>query len=121
MAKRRGAAAPREPSFEQALERLEEIVRRLEESDLPLDDSLAVFEEGVRLSRLLHHKLEEAERKVEILLKNEAGAKVPVPFGGAAAAEAREDEAAGEAGGEEGDAGEGEDEGSTGAGQRRLF
>jgi len=55
-------------------------VRELEEDGLPLERSLAVFEEGVRLSRLLHERLNEAERKVEILMKNEDGEKVPVPF-----------------------------------------
>ena len=80
MAKRKTAAAAQEPSFETALARLEEIVHELEEADLPLERSLAVFEEGVRLSRLLHQRLNEAERKVEILLKDGGGAKVPVPF-----------------------------------------
>ena len=80
MAKRKAAPAAQEPSFEAALARLEEIVRELEEADLPLERSLAVFEEGVRLSRLLHQRLNEAERKVEILTKNAAGEKVPVPF-----------------------------------------
>ena len=95
MAKRKtSAAAAQEPSFEAALARLEEIVHELEEADLPLERSLAVFEEGVRLSRLLHQRLNEAERKVEILLKDESGEKVPVPFapGGEAPAEAKEDD-----------------------------
>ena len=80
MGKKKTAAAARDLSFEEALARLEQIVRELEESDLPLEKSLAVFEEGVRLSRLLHEKLDESERKVEILLKNEQGGKTPVPF-----------------------------------------
>jgi exodeoxyribonuclease VII small subunit len=93
MAKRKTAPAAQEPSFEAALARLEEIVHELEETDLPLERSLAVFEEGVRLSRLLHQRLNEAERKVEILLKGEGGEKVPVPFspGGEAPARAEED------------------------------
>jgi exodeoxyribonuclease VII small subunit len=118
MAKRRTAAAAQELSFETALARLEEIVRELEEADLPLERSLAVFEEGVRLSRLLHQRLNEAERKVEILLKDEDGAKVPVPFAeGAAAPEARGEADAGDDGGDEGggDAG-----GAHGGGQRAL-
>ena len=86
MAKRKAAAGAPAPTFEEALARLETIVRELEEADLPLERSLTVFEEGVRLSRLLHERLNEAERKVEILMKNEDGEKVPVPF--AAGAEA---------------------------------
>jgi exodeoxyribonuclease VII small subunit len=80
MAKRKTAAGAAAPTFEEALARLEAIVRELEEADVPLERSLAVFEEGVRLSRLLHERLNEAERKVEILMKNEQGEKVPVPF-----------------------------------------
>jgi exodeoxyribonuclease VII small subunit len=85
MAKRKSPAGAAAPTFEEALARLESIVRELEEEDLPLERSLAVFEEGVRLSRLLHERLNEAERKVEILMKNEAGEKVPVPFATGAA------------------------------------
>ena len=92
MAKRKAAHGAAAPTFEEALARLEAIVRELEEADLPLERSLAVFEEGVRLSRLLHERLNEAERKVEILMKNEQGEKVPVPF--AVAAEPAADEPA---------------------------
>ena len=56
-------------SFESAIERLEEIVEQLEAGDLPLDDSLKLFEEGVKLSRFCNTKLEEVERKIEILTK----------------------------------------------------
>lgn len=80
MAKRKAPVGAAAPTFEEALARLETIVRELEEADLPLERSLTVFEEGVRLSRLLHERLNEAERKVEILMKNEAGEKVAVPF-----------------------------------------
>ena len=80
MARKKASAGASAPTFEEALARLETIVRELEEADLPLERSLTVFEEGVRLSRLLHERLNEAERKVEILMKNEAGEKVPVPF-----------------------------------------
>jgi exodeoxyribonuclease VII small subunit len=62
-----------EPKFEEAMARLEELVKELESGDLPLDKSLEVFEEGIKLSRWCIKKLEEAERKVEILLKTEAG------------------------------------------------
>ena len=80
MAKRKAPVGASAPTFEEALARLETIVRELEEADLPLERSLTVFEEGVRLSRLLHERLNEAERKVEVLMKNEAGEKVAVPF-----------------------------------------
>jgi exodeoxyribonuclease VII small subunit len=80
MARKKAPVGTSGPTFEEALARLETIVRELEEADLPLERSLTVFEEGVRLSRLLHERLNEAERKVEILMKNEAGEKVAVPF-----------------------------------------
>ena len=80
MAKRKGTSGKEEPAFEEAMSRLEEIVSELEQEELPLEKSLAVFEEGVRLSRLLNRKLEEAEQKIEILLRDEEGNKVPRPF-----------------------------------------
>jgi exodeoxyribonuclease VII small subunit len=57
-----------EPSFEQILTRLQDVVERLESGELPLEESLAVFEEGIRLSRLGARRLDEAERRVEELL-----------------------------------------------------
>jgi len=59
--------------FETALQRLEEIVRKLDSGDLPLASLLEVYEEGVTLSRFCQTKLEEAERKVEILNKKVDG------------------------------------------------
>ena len=59
--------------FETALQRLEEIVRKLDSGDLPLASLLEVYEEGVTLSRFCQTKLEEAERKVEILNKKADG------------------------------------------------
>ena len=53
--------------FESAIAELETIVKTLEEGDLALEKSLALFERGVQLSRFCHSKLEEAERRVEIL------------------------------------------------------
>jgi len=67
-------------SFEKALKRLEEIVNKLESGDLPLDESLKIFEEGVKLSRFCTKKLDEAERKVEVLLKNKEGKFTTKPF-----------------------------------------
>ena len=68
------------PDFETALKRLEEIVKKLEGGDLTLDSSLELFEEGIQLSRLCHVKLGQAERRVEILLKNSEGVQQAVPF-----------------------------------------
>jgi exodeoxyribonuclease VII small subunit len=68
------------PDFETALKRLEEIVRKLENGDLSLDSALELFEEGVQLSRFCHGKLESAERRVEILLKNNSGQLQATPF-----------------------------------------
>lgn len=68
------------PDFETALKRLEEIVKKLESGDLTLDASLELFEEGIQLSRLCHVKLGQAERRVEILLKNNDGEQKAVPF-----------------------------------------
>ncbi len=56
------------PSFEQAVQRLGEIVERLETGDLPLEESLALFEQGVRLSRDAQARLDAAEKRVEQLL-----------------------------------------------------
>lgn len=66
-------------SFEKAFERLEEIVQKLEEGTSELDKSLELFEEGVRLSRFCSEKLEEAKKKVEILMKKD-GKLTPKPF-----------------------------------------
>jgi exodeoxyribonuclease VII small subunit len=71
---------PEAPDFEAALAKLEEIVKKLENGELSLDSALELFEEGVKLSRFCHTKLEEAERRVEILLKNGSGQTQTVPF-----------------------------------------
>jgi exodeoxyribonuclease VII small subunit len=57
------------PKFEECLQRLEKIVQELEKGDVPLEQSLTLFEEGMRLSSACRKELEEAEGKVEILLK----------------------------------------------------
>jgi len=57
------------PKFEECLQRLETIVQQLERGDLPLEQALKLFEEGVELSDSCRRELEEAEGKVEILLK----------------------------------------------------
>jgi exodeoxyribonuclease VII small subunit len=66
-------SAEETPTFEAALQKLDEIVQKLEKGDLPLEQSLVLYEEGVRLSRLCHAKLEEAEGKIELLLKDARG------------------------------------------------
>jgi exodeoxyribonuclease VII small subunit len=57
--------------FEEALEKLEEIVRRMEAGDMTLEGSLKAFEEGIKLSRLCAKKLDEADRRVDLLLRQE--------------------------------------------------
>ncbi len=69
-----------EKKFEAALARLEEIVQVLEQGDVPLEQSLKLFEEGIKLSRLCAKRLGEAERRVEILLKDRAGNISAQPF-----------------------------------------
>ncbi len=66
--------------FEEALNKLEKVVSRLEKGDIPLEESLKLFEEGVRLSRFCSQRLDEAERRVEILLKDKEGIIKPQPF-----------------------------------------
>ena len=61
--------------FEQAMARLEAIVGELEKGDLPLDESLKIFEEGIRLSNNCLKVLEDAERKVEVLVQDTNGKK----------------------------------------------
>jgi exodeoxyribonuclease VII small subunit len=68
--------------FESAMKALEEIVGKLEAGDLPLEQALALFEEGVQISRFCNSKLDAAERRVEILLKNERGELEPTEFAG---------------------------------------
>jgi exodeoxyribonuclease VII small subunit len=62
--------------FEAALTELEAIVKRLEENDQTLESSLALYERGVQLSRFCHTRLEEAERRIEVL--NERGGVKPI-------------------------------------------
>ena len=62
-----------EKKFEEALGKLEEIVKKLEAGDLTLEESLKAFEEGIKLSGFCSRKLDEADRRVEILLKEEQG------------------------------------------------
>lgn len=68
------------PSFEEALKRLEEVLDSLEHGNLNLEESVKAFEEGVGLVRFCHGKLDEVERRVELLLKDEAGRFFTKPF-----------------------------------------
>ena len=71
---------PRKGEFEKSLTRLEEVVKRLESTDLSLDEAMKLFEEGVKLSRECQKQLEEAEGRVEILLKKADGKISAEPF-----------------------------------------
>jgi exodeoxyribonuclease VII small subunit len=69
----------KDKKFEDALRELEAIVKRLESGELSLEESLKVFEEGVSLSKYCFQKLEEAEKRVSLLMKDERGLR-KVPF-----------------------------------------
>lgn len=77
---------------------LEEIVRELERGDLPLEDSLRLFEQGVKLSRECQDRLRQAERRIEMLLRDDQGQPVVAEFASAdegsndAVSELRDDE-----------------------------
>ena len=70
----------KDKTFEEALQELEGIINRLEQGDLPLEEALQFFEDGVKLSRYCHTKLDEAQKRVEILLKDERGKMTAQPF-----------------------------------------
>jgi exodeoxyribonuclease VII small subunit len=69
-----------EEKFETAMKRLEEIVAKMEGGEPGLEESLKLFEEGIKLSRVLNKRLEEAERKVEMLVRDESGNLKTEPF-----------------------------------------
>jgi len=71
---------PKKPEFERSLARLEEIVRKLENTNLSLDEAMKLFEEGVALSRDCQKQLEQAEGRVEVLMKKAGGEMVAEPF-----------------------------------------
>jgi exodeoxyribonuclease VII small subunit len=72
--------AVKEENFEAALKELEDIVAKLEGGELPLEQSLELFERGVQLTRICQKRLDEAERKVELLVKQSEGEYTTVPF-----------------------------------------
>jgi len=67
------AGKGKEPSFEEALKSLEVLVARLESGDTPLEESIRLFEEGMRLSEACRKRLDEADRKIELLLRKPGG------------------------------------------------
>ena len=75
-------AEKKQLTFEQAMARLEEIVKQLEQGDAPLEDALALFEEGTKLMKQCSTKLDRAEQKVTKLLAGPDGAPVEQPFDG---------------------------------------
>lgn len=76
--KREAEVAP--AKFEDAMEQLEEIVRTLEAGDVPLEESLAAFERGVSLVRLLQARLDAVQEKIEELTRSEKGDVALKPF-----------------------------------------
>ncbi len=74
------AAAVKSKKFEEELVDLEQIVSRIDSGDLSLEESIAAFERGVALVRSLNHKLDEIERKVEVLIKTAQGDLKSVPY-----------------------------------------
>lgn len=76
----RTPAAADKTRFEEALKRLEGVVERLEEGEIPLEEALKLFEEGVKLSRLCHQKLDEAEKRIELVTRDGEGKVVTKPF-----------------------------------------
>jgi len=66
--------------FEDTLGELEKIVQRLEDPDVPLEEAVALFEDGIKLSRFCSQKLDEVEKRVDVLLKDEQGHLITRPF-----------------------------------------
>lgn len=73
-------AQTHEVKYEDALKRLEKLVAELDQSDLDLENRLKKFEEGTKLARVLLKKLEQAKKKVELLVKTDVGQPSLVPF-----------------------------------------
>ena len=69
-----------EKKFEEAMQRLEEIVQSLDSGDLPLEESLKIFEEGMKIVGFCNSKLDEAEKKVSLLIKESDGQLKEQPF-----------------------------------------
>lgn len=67
------SARGKEPSFEEALKGLENVVAKLESGEAKLEESIRLFEEGMKLSALCQKRLDEADRKIELLLRKPGG------------------------------------------------
>jgi exodeoxyribonuclease VII small subunit len=67
-------------TFEQSMKQLEQIVQELESGDLSLEKAIKKFEEGIQLSKFCSKKLEETEKKISILLKDDSGEITEAPF-----------------------------------------
>jgi len=67
-------------TFESSLEELEGIVRELEQGELPLEKSLELFEQGVKLSRECQERLNQADRRIEVLMRDNQGRATVKPF-----------------------------------------
>ncbi len=74
------AKTKKDDSFEESLKRLEAIVLKLESDELPLEDSLALFEEGVKLAEACGARLDAAEKKVSLLIKERGKGLTETPF-----------------------------------------
>ena len=69
-----------EKSFEQSLKQLEQIVQDLEEGDLPLEKAIKKFEDGIKLSKNCSEKLDETEKRIMLLIKEQNGDITEKPF-----------------------------------------
>ena len=72
------AGKGKEPLFEEAMKGLESVVARLESGEASLDESIRLFEEGMKLSETCRKRLDEADRKIEMLLRKPAGVETEV-------------------------------------------
>lgn len=68
------------PTFEKAMKQLEEIVQELETGDLPLERAIKKFEEGIKLSKFCSEALDETEKRIQVLLKDQEGNVTEKPF-----------------------------------------
>ena len=76
----RAKRGSKEPGFEEAIGRLQAIVKELEDGDLPLEESLRLFEEGIGLTRMCSARLDEAQRRIDLLTTGDQGKIKLVPF-----------------------------------------
>lgn len=67
-------------TFEQSMKKLEQIVQELESGDLPLEDAMKKFEEGIKLSSMCSEKLDETEKKITLLIEGQKGSVLEKPF-----------------------------------------